>query len=131
MKQILAFVLVITVLISTFGCGKQDGLVEVYKEAFNILFEKDPGLNGDITFIALQLNNLRNINEKDKENLKKAFEEKGYEVKNASLEELEATGDFDKKALYIKNGILIRIDKIREFSNVNATLKLYHIPVKN
>lgn len=117
MKHILALILVVAVLISANGCGKQNELVGAYKEAFNILFEKDPGLNGDITFIALQLDNLRGISDKDKDEIIKAFEEKGYEVKNTSLEELKESGEFDENALLIKNGILIRVDEFREFSN--------------
>jgi hypothetical protein len=73
MKRILACVLVFAVLLATFGCGKHDSLVDAYIEAFKTLFEEDLGLNGDITFIAIQLNNLKGIEENDKDKIKKAF----------------------------------------------------------
>lgn len=117
MKRIVAFVMIFVVLTTTFGCSKQDSLVDIYIEAFNILFEEDPGLNGEIIFIAIQMNNLKGIEENDRDKIKKAFEQKGYEVKDASLDDLRATGEFDDKSLIIENGILIKVDEFREFSN--------------
>lgn len=117
----LIFTMVLTILIM--GCTSQQpkatetGLANLYIKTIDILFEEDPGLNGDIKFIAIQMDTLKGINEADKQKIEVHIKDKGYDVKNASFEDLKKQGEFDEVQLYIKNGILIKIDEIEEFTD--------------
>jgi len=117
--------LLITIMLFTFimGCTNQNpvtnetGLANLYIKTIDTLFDDDPGLNGDIKFIAIQMDTLKGINEADKQKIEEHIKEKGYEMKNASIKELKEQGEFDEEKLYIKNGILIKIDEIEEFTD--------------
>lgn len=65
------------------------------------------------------MDTLKGINEVDQRIIEKHIEEKGHEVRIASIKDLKEQGEFDESKFYIKNGILIKIDKVEEFSDTN------------
>jgi hypothetical protein len=66
----------------------------------------------NMDFIAIDLSTLQNATAADKVEIVKFIEENYCPVKDADLDKLEAQGLFDRKELYIKNGILLSIDDV-------------------
>ena len=126
MKKVFFFV-AIALLVFTVGCAKQPpmtkefGLANLYIKTIDTLLNEDPALNSDIKFVAIEMDTLKGINEADKQRIEEYIKDKGYEIKNASIEDLKEQGEFDEEKLFIPNGVLIRIDKYEKFTDNRAT----------
>lgn len=44
-------------------------------------------------------------------------------MKNASIDDLKQQNEFDEEKLYIKNGVLIKIDEVVEFNDSRIEIK--------
>lgn len=90
--------------------GPTKDMGEIYSLALDALMPMDEGLNGDMQFIAIDMSNFINLNEKDKEQILNHFGKYNVEVMEATYEELKEKGLYDPKtnALY---GILLRVQE--------------------
>ncbi|TQR19487.1 peptide ABC transporter substrate-binding protein [Psychrobacillus vulpis] len=89
-------------------------LEEAYRLALDSIIDLDPGLNGDMEFIAIDMSNFNDLSEEEKEDILSFFQTKyRVEVMDATLEELQDKGlyntDSDTHALY---GILLNLEKV-------------------
>ncbi|MTI66993.1 MAG: hypothetical protein FH753_10420 [Firmicutes bacterium] len=92
-------------------------MADVYIKAIEKLVKEDQGLNSDIKYIAIEMRTLKGINKEDDRVIKEYIEKKYMKVKDVSLKDLINEGEFDEKNLYLRNGILIRVDNINKFTS--------------
>ncbi len=111
------------------GCTNQHtansetGLADLYIKTIDTLFAEDAGLNDGITFIAVQMDSMKGLTKEDEKIIEEFIQSKGYIMKNASIDELKQQKEFDEEKLYIKNGVLIKIDEIVEFNDSRIKMK--------
>ena len=108
----IACALVVMILLAAAGCGgelpvDEDLAVDAYLLVIDKLYVEDPGLNNDITYLAIDTENMINLTETGKERLLTELEKYGHEVLNATFEELEEQGLIED--LHFPDGILFRI----------------------
>jgi hypothetical protein len=76
------------------------------------IYQEDPGLNSDITLIAMDTTEITNLTEDQKARLLlKLGILYGVEIKDSTFERLAEEGIIDKSKLYFESGILISITK--------------------
>lgn len=82
---------------------------EVYCRALDSLMREDIGLNDGMEYIAVNINSLEGLNEKDKEKVLKYFEKYNVKVINESFESLREKGMVkDGNGI---DGLLLSVDK--------------------
>lgn len=95
---------------------ENDDLVGFYFRLIKDIYHTDPGLNGDISILAFDLNAVENLSEAEKHALLYlAQTEFGHETLLSTYEELADNGLIDTENLYFETGILIT------FSNMSFT----------
>lgn len=91
--------------------GFEDDIVGLYLNVINDLYSIDPGLNSDISVIALDLSKVSNLNEAEKSVISwRAMEIYGLDIYTGTYDELCEQGLIDKERMYFKDGILISIE---------------------
>lgn len=117
MKRIRLLILSILIMGSLCGCMQQGlaaSLSDSYLQAFKFLFAQSANLNGDITYVAIDLDKLQGIGARERESIASSFEEMGYTVKDASLQDLKDQGEFDQG---LKKGVLLNIEEYKKISD--------------
>jgi hypothetical protein len=97
--------------------NSKEHLGEIYSVALGSIMEKDEALSLNMEYIAIDMSNFEELNEKDKRKILTYFEEKfAVDVMDASYEELQEKGllNPDSKVL---DGVLLRIEKVDFVSN--------------
>ncbi|MGV3467074.1 MAG: peptide ABC transporter substrate-binding protein [Heyndrickxia sp.] len=85
--------------------------------------EIDKALNSKMEFIAIDMSNFHDINQKQKEDILKFFKGKyGVDVMDATFEELKDKGYYNPNTLALK-GVLLRIEKFAITFNKNVTFE--------
>jgi len=126
MKNTFAVLLSLLLLFSLVGCSNSEsesGLADLYIQVFSDLLDKDPALNSDIKFIAIDFNTVKDLSKEDKDKIIEYFKKDNIEIKDASLEDLKESGLFDDQQLYIKDGILLKVDKYKEYTKKRIMLE--------
>lgn len=89
----------------------QDSIVNAYMSIINKLYEEDPGLNDEISILAIDTTKMCNITSYEKtlllEKLKNVYE---LEIIDSTFEDLKKDGYILEDQLYFPNGILINIE---------------------
>ncbi|MDF2614257.1 MAG: hypothetical protein K0S71_2043 [Clostridia bacterium] len=85
-----------------------DPLTEAYLLAIDTFYAEDPGLNGDIKYLAIDTTKIDNLNIDSKKELLSALEKYNLTVMDTTFEDLQAEGLI--KDLYFEEGILFRIE---------------------
>lgn len=98
--------------------GFEDDIVGLYLNVINDLYSIDPGLNSDISVIALDLSKASNLNEAEKSVISwRAMEIYGLDIYTGTYDELCEQGLIDKERMYFKDGILISIEDTKISDN--------------
>lgn len=98
-------------------------LINGYITIIDDIYRDDSALNSDINMIALDLSEVTNLSEADKEILlMKVHDRYGLEVKESTFDQLVKEGLINKKELYFPKGILITISN-SEYNEGKKTLK--------
>lgn len=85
-------------------------LLEAYKAIIDDIYQEDSGLNSDISVIALDLKDIKDLSEEELVTLVEMVKESyDIDVMKATYEELIEQGLVDEDKLYFETGILIRI----------------------
>lgn len=85
-------------------------LIEAYKAIIDDIYQEDNGLNSDISIIALDLKDIKDLSEEELGTLVEMVKESyDIDVMKATYEELIEQGLVDEDKLYFETGILIRI----------------------
>lgn len=85
-------------------------LIQAYLALIDDIYKEDPGLNGDISIIALDTTEMTNLTEAEKGRLlAKVGIQYGLEVKEGTFDSLSEEGLINKEELYFEKGILIEI----------------------
>lgn len=89
-------------------------VIDGYMAIIDDIYQKDPGLNGDIEMIALDTTGWVELTQIEKEMIFSMMTEKyGMEVIDKTYEQLVEEGLVDKENLYFPKGILIDIENIK------------------
>ncbi|WP_313132087.1 DUF3221 domain-containing protein [Anaerocolumna sp.] len=97
-------------------------LISGYITIIDEIYKEDSGLNNDIGMIALNLTEIENLSEEDKEILlMKLYNTYGLEVKESTYEQLLKEGLITEKGFYFPSGILITISN-SEYNESKKTL---------
>lgn len=99
MKKWLAALLIVAIVISLSACIQEEAssppeennndIVDLYRRVFHDLYEKDPVLNSDIEFIALDLTRAENLSQEQQESLAQLLtEDTGLEVRFSTYSDL-------------------------------------------
>lgn len=97
-------------------------LISGYITIIDEIYKEDSGLNNDIGMIALNLTEIENLSEEDKEILlMKLYNMYGLEVKESTYEQLLKEGLITEKGFYFPSGILITISN-SEYNESKKTL---------
>lgn len=114
------FLLILFLLLS--ACNDRtepkEHLGKIYSVALDSIMEQDEALNSDIEYIAIDMDNLKCIDESDKEEILSYFKEKyKVEVMYANLEQLQIMDLYSPDTLVL-DGVLLKIEKINfKFNN--------------
>lgn len=82
--------------------------------------ETDKALNSNMEFIAIDMSNFEEVNEKEKKVILNYFEDKyKVEVMDATMEELEEKGYYNPDTMALE-GVLLRIEKVDFKFNKNV-----------
>lgn len=87
---------------------KIDPIVNAYALVIDSLYEEDPGLNGDIKYLAVDTTKMTNLTPESKKQLIAVLKKYKLEVLDTTFEKLEADGLI--KDLYFEKGLLFRIE---------------------
>jgi hypothetical protein len=87
------------------------------------LMDRDPALNSNIEFVAIDFNVIKDLSKEDKNNVIDYFKKDNIEIKEASLEDLEELGLFDDEQHSIKDGILLKINEFKEYTKKSIVLE--------
>ena len=109
-----ASVMILALLLSACSNGEnpKEHLAEIYSVALNSIMKEDPGLNDGMEYIAIDMTNLNDLDEKDKEEILSTIKkEYKVDVMIATYEELKEKGlsNPDTGELY---GVLLKLDKV-------------------
>jgi hypothetical protein len=100
-----------------------DLLLDGYMAILEDIYNEDPGLNGDISLIAIDTSTLTNLSDQEISLLLSKMKETfGMEIIKGTFDELAEQGLIDKEKLLFESGILIEI-KNPIFDNKTSTLK--------
>lgn len=89
----------------------QDDLVGFYQTVIDDLWQTDEGLNADIKYIALDLSQISNLSEIEKQALVYITSEQyGLSGLSATYDELVEQGYIDDASLYFEEGLLFTFD---------------------
>ncbi len=98
--------------------GKEDCLVSLYLDIFQELYEEDSGLNSDIKEIGVNVKNVKNLTEMEKEALiyliGRAW---NLEAFATDYEALKAEGRLSEDGYYYEEGILFTVEATEEEKN--------------
>lgn len=90
-------------------------LIDGYLAIINEIYQEDSGLNSDMEILALDTTGWAEITKPEKDIIIGEINKRyGVEVKDGSFDELAKDGLIDKKKLYFKKGILIKL-KIKKY----------------
>lgn len=94
------------------GENPEEHVAEIYSAALNSIMKEDPGLNNGMEYIAVDITNINDLAEKDKEEILSTIQkEYKVDVMIATFEELKEKGLYnpDTGELY---GVLLKLDKV-------------------
>lgn len=123
MKYLVVICLAFSLLLS--ACSKpidpEDHLVEIYSTAFESIMENDKALNSDAEYISIDMSELTDLTEQNKQEILQYFKDK-YEIEtmNASFEELNENGLYNPDTVSL-DGVLLRLDAV-DFVNNHEVL---------
>ncbi|TFE25200.1 peptide ABC transporter substrate-binding protein [Cohnella luojiensis] len=89
---------------------------KLYSLALDAYMPIDEGLNGGMKYIAIDMSNFKDLDDKDKGQILKHFNKYNVEVMEATYEQLKAKGLYDPKTMVL-NGILLRVEKTEILNN--------------
>jgi hypothetical protein len=118
-KYLVAIFLVLSLLLSACSTdvNPKEHLVEIYSTAFDAMMENDTALNSKAKFISVDMNNLSDLTEQNKQDILRYFKEKyKIETMNASFEELKEKGMYNPDTGSL-DGVLLRIEKVDFVNN--------------
>ncbi|MBP3966056.1 peptide ABC transporter substrate-binding protein [Paenibacillus lignilyticus] len=111
------WVLLCAVMLLLSACGeKSEGkaaaadLGELYSLALDAYMPVDEGLNSGMKYIAIDMSNLKDLDAGDKQQILAHFKSYKVDVMEASYEQLEAKGLFNKNTLSL-DGVLLKVEK--------------------
>ncbi|MGE7625044.1 peptide ABC transporter substrate-binding protein [Viridibacillus sp. NPDC096237] len=85
---------------------------ELYSIALNAIMEKDESLNEDMEFIAIDMSNFDEVNEKQKKSILDFFEEKyKVPVMDATFDELKEKGYYNQDTMVL-DGVLLTVQTV-------------------
>ena len=90
---------------------------EIYQITLESYLAQDTALNENIEFIAIDFSTLELANDDDKKQIVIWFEKKYMPVIDTNLDGLREEGLFDEDHMYIRNGVLLTIEKVTERNN--------------
>ena len=93
----------------------------IYTEVLDSYMGKDPGLESGMKYIAIDLESLKNAEEKDKENILKYFAKYNLEVKGESFKTLKEKG-MVKEGNYIE-GLLLSVENVEFVSDSEVIIE--------
>lgn len=103
------------------------GYKEIYISAIEEILKQGPPLS-DFKYLAIKMDTLKGITKSEKDDIKKYFQDKYNEVKVADYNSLKKSLKYDS---YVRNGIVIKIDRINEFTDerVSFETSVYIVPL--
>lgn len=113
-KYLAAIFLVYSILLS--ACSTEsdpkEHLTEIYGTVFESMMENDKALNSNAEFISIDMNNLSDLTEQNKQDILIYLKDKyKIETMNVSFEELKEKGMYNPETMSL-NGVLLRIEKV-------------------
>ncbi|MBC9786764.1 hypothetical protein H1S01_20455 [Heliobacterium chlorum] len=78
--------------------------------AFDAFMTIDEALNSNMKFIAIDMSNLKELNDTSKEQILKHLEKYGVKVMEDTFEQLEAKGFYNPQSMSL-DGVLLRVEK--------------------
>lgn len=85
---------------------------ELYIIALNAIMETDESLNNDMEFIAIDMSNFDEVDEKQKNSILDFFEEKyKVQVMDATFDELKEKGYYNQDTMVL-DGVLLTVQKV-------------------
>ncbi|TCM87926.1 hypothetical protein EV294_1166 [Paenibacillus sp. BK033] len=83
---------------------------ELYSLALDAYMPIDEGLNGNMKYIAIDMSNFNDVDDTDKEGIKKYLNKYNVEVIEATYDQLKAEGLYDPQTMVL-DGVLLRVEK--------------------
>jgi hypothetical protein len=125
MKGYFAIFLFFAVLLS--ACSEdidpKEHVAEIYRTAFDSIMENDKALNSNAKFIAVDMKNLTDLNERDKQEILNYFKDKYQtEAMNATFEELKENGMYNPETASL-DGVLLKIEQVDFVNNHEVMLE--------
>lgn len=84
---------------------------EIYSLVLEAYMPVDVGLNGGMEFIAIDMSNLEELDETDKEQIVSSFKDYEVDVIEATFEQLKEMGLYDAHKMALK-GVLLSVENI-------------------
>ncbi|WP_206098596.1 peptide ABC transporter substrate-binding protein [Paenibacillus montanisoli] len=94
------------------GVQPEIDLGEVYSLALDAYMPVDEGLNSGMAYIAIDMSNLKDIDDADKQQILDYFKKYNVGVMEATYEELKAQG-LENKTSLVLDGVLLKVDQAR------------------
>lgn len=119
-KISMLFVLFLFLVACANSSNSKEHLGEIYRIALESFMDKDTALNHNMKFIAIDMNNMKDISEKEKNDIITYFKEKyKVPVMNAAFDELKAKGYYNAETMVLA-GVLLKIEKVEYKFNNNV-----------
>lgn len=101
------------------GIEPKEHLGEIYSVALDEIMAQDPALSKDMQYIAIDMSNFEDVDERDKEEIISYFKEKyNVEVMDTNFEQLVEDGLFNEETMSLE-GVLLKLEKVDfKFNNV-------------
>lgn len=109
-KLFMGLILCILLTAACSSTNPSKNMGELYSLALDAFMPIEEGLNSNMKFIAIDMSNLKSINEKDKKLILEYFNKYHVEIKEATFEQLKDCGVYDPNTKVL-NGILLSIEK--------------------
>ncbi|WP_078548513.1 peptide ABC transporter substrate-binding protein [Litchfieldia alkalitelluris] len=111
-KRLIVFSLALILVACDQEADAKKSLAEIYSLALNSIMERDTGLNGGMDFIAIDMSNFDELDQRDRKQIVTFFEDTyKTEVMISTFEDLQEKGLYNEETS-ILDGILLRIEKV-------------------
>lgn len=106
---------------------EKEGYKEIYIRAIEEILKQGPPLK-DFKYLAIKMDTLEGLTKSEKDEIKKYFQDKYIELKVEDYDRIKRSLKYDS---YVRNGIVIRIDRINEFTDekVSFVTSVYIVPL--
>lgn len=95
-----------------FGIQPKEHLAEIYIVALEEIMAQDEALNKNKQYIAIDMNNFEDVDQRDKQEILSYFKETyKVEVMDTSFEQLVEDGLFNEETMSLE-GVLLKIEKV-------------------